>query len=125
MALPPLLAQHIELLRTKGCEIIVSEGQEICIEFKNYPIPKNIWNYDVISLLVITHPTYPNAKMDMFWVEPTLLLKNGAQPKATSPEQKCTKNWQRFSWHVNSWNPAHDNLITYLDVVKDRLSKAE
>lgn len=125
MALPPLLTQHIELLRSEGFNIVISEGQEICIEFIDYTIPKNLWNYDKVNLLVVTHPTYPNAKMDMFWVNPPLSLKNGAQPKATSSESKCNKSWQRFSWHVNTWNPAHDNLITYLDVVKDRLSKAE
>jgi len=123
MALPPLLTEHIEYLRSLGCNIEVKEDSEICIIFKDYLIPSNIWNSNKIDLLVVTHPTYPNAKMDMFWVDPHITLKSGVQAQAVSPEIKCGKNWLRFSWHVQSWNPAHDNLITYLNVVDDRLKR--
>lgn len=125
MALPPLLQEHIDQLRNDGHDIQVIDGSEICMVFKNYPIPANIWDRDKVDLLVITHPTYPNAKMDMFWVDPAISLKSGAQAKAVSPENKCGKTWQRFSWHVNTWNPAHDNVITYLNVVNDRLRRNE
>lgn len=123
MALPPLLTEHIEYLRSLGCNIEVKEDSEICIIFKDYQVPSNIWNCDKTDLLVVTHPTYPNAKMDMFWVDPPIALKSGAQAQAVSPETKCGRNWLRFSWHVQSWNPAHDNLITYLNVVDDRLKR--
>lgn len=123
MALPPLLTEHIEYLRSLGCNIEVKEDSEICIIFKDYQVPNNIWNCDKTDLLVVTHPTYPNAKMDMFWVDPPITLKSGAQAQAVSPETKCGRNWLRFSWHVQSWNPAHDNLITYLNVVDDRLKR--
>jgi hypothetical protein len=123
MALPPLLTEHIEYLRSLGCNIEVKEDSEICIIFKDYPVPSNIWNCDKTDLLVVTHPTYPNAKMDMFWVDPPIALKSGAQAQAVSPETKCGRSWLRFSWHVQNWNPAHDNLITYLNVVDDRLKR--
>lgn len=125
MVLPPLLILHIEKLRSEGYLIEVTEGKEICIVFKDYTIPVNIWDHDKVDLLVMTHPTYPNVKMDMFWVDPPIALKSGAVAKAVSPENKCGKNWQRFSWHVNNWNPAHDNLITYLNVVNNRLGRNE
>ena len=125
MGLPPLLEEHIKTLESDGHKIEVKEGPEICIIFKDYSIPSNIWDCEKVDLLVITHPTYPNAKMDMFWVDPPITLKNGAMAKAVSPEKKCERDWQRFSWHVNNWNPAHDNLITYLNVVNDRLKKNE
>lgn len=126
MALPPLLEQHIELLRYQGHTIEVIDGGEIGIIFKDYKIPTHIWSREKVDLLITTHPTYPNAKLDMFWVDPPVTLKNnGSQPKATNMEPRCGRNWQRFSWHVNQWNPAHDNLITYLNVVDDRLNKVE
>lgn len=123
MALPPLLQEHIEQLRLQGYNIETKEDCEICIIFKDYKTPSNIWTLDKVDLLVVTHPTYPNAKMDMFWVDPPIALKSGAQAQAVSPETKCGRNWLRFSWHVQSWNPAHDNLITYLNVVDDRLKR--
>jgi len=125
MTLPPLLQQHIEQLRTQGYNIESKEGSEICIIFKGYPVPTKIWDHDKVDLLIVTPPTYPNAKLDMFWVDPPITLKSGAQAKAVSPEKKCERDWQRFSWHVNNWNPAHDNLITYLNVVNDRLKRNE
>lgn len=125
MALPPLLEEHIANLQSQGYKIEVREDIEICIVFKDYPVPNNIWDHDKTDLLVVTHTTYPNAKMDMFWVDPPLSLKSGVAIKAVSPEARCGKNWQRFSWHVNTWNPAHDNLMTYLNVVDDRLKRNE
>ena len=124
MALPPLLQEHIEQLRSQGYNIETKEDSEICIIFNEYKIPSNIWTLDKVNLLVVTHPTYPNAKMDMFWVDPPIVLKSGAQPQAVSVETRCGGNWQRFSWHVQNWNPAHDNLITYLNVVDDRLKRS-
>ena len=127
VALPPLLQEHINFLQDKGFEIGTNEGegQEICIVFKNYPIPNDIWDRNKTDLLVLAYPTYPNVKMDMFWVDPPLTLKSKKQANAVSPENKCGKSWQRFSWHVKTWNPAHDNLITYLNVINDRLEKDE
>lgn len=123
MVLPPLLQQHIDQLSSQGYNIETNEGPEICIIFKGYKIPSNIWTLDKVDLLVVTHTTYPNAKMDMFWVDPPITLKSGAQAQAVSPDTRCGRSWLRFSWHVQSWNPAHDNLITYLNVVDDRLKR--
>lgn len=124
MTVPDLLAEHIDTLRSQGFDIDVIDGPEICIIFNNYTAPK-IWSRNMVDLLVVAHPSYPNAKMDMFWVDPPLTLKDGREPKSVSTVNKCSRNWQQFSWHVNTWNPAKDNLITYLDVVNDRLRRAE
>lgn len=126
MTIPDLLQQHIDQLRGKGYTINVIENeQEIGIILTNYPISESIWNRATVDLLVVTHLAYPNSKLDMFWVDPTIALKNGTVPKAISTANKFGRTWQQFSWHVNSWNPGHDSLVTYLDVVNDRLRKAE
>ena len=125
MVLPPLLQEHINFLISQGYTIEVKEDQTICITFKGYSIPNNIWDRDRVDLLVIAHPTYPNAKMDMFWVDPPISLKSGTQAQAVSQDNQCGKTWQRFSWHLASWNPNHDNLITYLHDVNERLNKAK
>lgn len=126
MPIPDLLTEHIDLLKAQGFEIeVIDVVQEICIIFKNYALPRGIWSRDTVDLLVITHPSYPNAKMDMFWVDPAITLKNGSQPKSVSSLGKCNRTWQQFSWHVSTWNPARDNVITYLDVVNERLRRGE
>src|SRR6266566_386531 len=108
MTLPPLLSQHIEELRRQGFVIDLTESAgEICIVFKEYPLSPGIWSKDKVDLLVVATPAYPNAKMDMFWVTPGLQLKDGRSPEAASSmENHCGKEWQRFSWHPLSWNPA-------------------
>lgn len=123
MAIPELLAEHIDFLRSEGYEINVQVDQEICIVLKDYAIPADIWSSDKVDLLVIAHPSYPNPKMDMFWVDPAITLQNKNVPQAVSSVSKCGRTWQQFSWHVTTWNPAKDNLITYLDVINDRLQR--
>ena len=126
MQIPPLLQEHIKILEREGHKIEIHVDFEIHIIFKDYKIPAQIWDRHKTDLLVITHPTYPNAKMDMFWVNPSISLKSGKKAQAADTiEGKLGINWLRFSWHVQSWNPGKDNLITYLDVVNDRLRRDE
>ena len=126
MQIPPLLQEHIKILEREGHKIEIHVDSEIHIVFKDYKIPAQIWDQNKTDLLVITHPTYPNAKMDMFWVHPPISLKSDKTVQAAdTTEDKLGINWLRFSWHVQSWNPGKDNLITYLDVVNDRLRRDE
>jgi len=121
-----LLAQHVQELKDEGHLIEVTEEageQARCfLVFRGHDIPAQIWGRDNVDLLIIVPAPYPNAKIDMFWVIPKLLLPDGAIPNgATSDESYLGKTWQRFSWHPTTWNPARDNLETYLEVVNNRL----
>jgi len=51
VALPPLLEEHINLLRTKGFEIEVNEGKEICVVLKNYPVPIKFWDKETCRMV--------------------------------------------------------------------------
>ena len=126
MVLPPLLLEHIEKLRSNYTIDFSETDTEIFIIFHDFTVSTNIWEIDKTDVLIITYPAYPNPKIDMFWVEPHLKLKNGKIPKAASViEKKLGRSWQRFSWHLQSWNPGKDNLITFLNDVNERLSKSE
>jgi len=92
MSLPPLLQDHIGTLRSQGHDIEVKVAKEICIIFKNFSIPDNIWDRNKTDLLIIAYPTYPNAKLDMFWVDPPLNLKSGKPANAVTTESQCEKN---------------------------------
>lgn len=127
MSLPPLLDEHIASLRGAGHKIeVLEDGPKVCVVLQAYRIPYSHWNRSATDLMVICQAVYPNAKIDMFYVTPGLRLASGGMPKSGDTEEShAGRSWQRFSWHVNSWNPAHDSLISYLDVVKDRLSRKE
>ena len=90
--------------------------------FRGYKIPSNIWGRDSVDLLVQVPGLYPNAKLDMFWVYPKLTLPDGRIPEGgNTDENYLNRIWQRFSWHPSNWNPARDNLSTYLELVNHRL----
>ena len=127
MNLPPQLSTELEQLRSEGYVIEVLEEKSVfCIVFKDYPLPQGVWNREKTDLLIRVQPVYPNGKLDMFWVNPEILLKNGNKPKAGDViENYCGKQWQRFSWHVQKWNPAIDSILTYLQVVNHRLGLSQ
>lgn len=121
------LEQHIAELKNQGYIIeTVPEGSgdqtRYYVVFKEYKIPRRIWERESIDLLIIVPGLYPNPKLDMFWVFPKLMLPGGKLPEGgNSDESYIDRVWQRFSWHPQTWNPARDNLKTYLEVVNHRL----
>lgn len=72
-------------------------------------------------------PSYPHGRPDCFWVEPKLRLKNGAQPQNTNIQTipGTSDAWLWFSWHPNQWNPNRDTLTTYMNVIRERLKRAQ
>lgn len=122
---PPLLLDHVGQLRLRGHRVEVTAGDAIYVVIKDYPIPDKIWSRSSSDLLIIAHDTYPNAPLDMFWLDPPISRRNGegAAPEGAGTETRNGREWQSFSWHVGGWNPARDNLVTYLDVVDDRLRR--
>lgn len=126
MELPPQLESDIKALQEEGWSVSARrDGNRIFILFDKYPLPAG-WNKRETQLLLITDISYPNSKLDMFWVDPDLTLNNGKAPQAGEAiEPYLNKQWRRFSWHVQKWNPAIDNVITYLGTVDTRLRQLQ
>jgi len=129
MSLPPRLEDDLARLQEQGhtgtAHRDLAGGSRICVVFERYPLPPG-WNRTYTDLLIITDVSYPNSKLDMFWTNPGLQLSSGKTPQAgDSLETYLGRQWQRFSWHVQKWNPARDNIITYLDTINVRLQKLE
>ena len=89
------------------------------------------WNRPSADLLFVAPPGYPAGQPDCFWIEPSgFRLADGGTPKNANdgspipddvnPGRSTT--W--FSWHVQSWNPSQDTLITYFNVILERLNPA-
>ena len=129
MSLPPQLQTDLQHLSELGFAVAAHRplvnGAQIYVLFDHYQLPAG-WSKSETRLLLITDISYPNSKLDMFWVDTDLKLQSGNIPQcAATLETHLGENWQRFSWHVQTWNPARDNLMTYLATVDARLRRLE
>jgi hypothetical protein len=102
----------------------LSSGAHL-VEIPGYPLPSG-WNRREATILFVTPPGYPGAQPDCFWVDTAgLRLANGGTPQATNDSNPIpgvngrSTTW--FSWHLQSWNPNNDSLLTYLYVITQRL----
>lgn len=128
--MPDELVQDLQVLKEQGLEYItVEENSKIYIIFKDYPLPVGLYNIEKTDLLVFTTPHYPNANLDMFWVDQTLLLKNNTVPKNGDViEPHAGRTWRRFSYHPYNnkpWNPAEDSVISFMSYVQQRLQRGD
>lgn len=99
----------------------------ICVPGVKLPVG---WNRNDVTVLFVAPPGYPAAQPDCFWVEPGgLRLQNGGTPQASNdsnpiPGDTKQRNMTWFSWHLQTWNPNTDSLVTYFNVVMQRLNPA-
>ena len=81
------------------------------------------WSKKMTDVKFLVPVGYPFAKLDCFWTDSDLRLSNGNPPMNTGsnpiPHLGTPHLW--FSWHVGTWNPNVDNLLTYLHVIERRL----
>jgi hypothetical protein len=83
------------------------------------------WKPEKVTAHFLTPPGYPAAQPDCFWLAPApIRLANGNLPQNSNdsnamPEVGLMGTW--FSWHLQSWNPNSDSLVTYFNVIMRRL----
>jgi hypothetical protein len=89
------------------------------------------WSQQSVLVLFVAPPGYPGAQPDCFWVEPTgLRLADGNTPQNTNDANQIPgdvltgRQTTWFSWHLQSWNPNGDSLVTYFNVIMKRLKPA-
>lgn len=83
------------------------------------------WNARQTTVSFLAPVGYPMAKPDCFWASPDLRLANGAMPQSANlspiPGDPAARLW--FSWHLSTWNPLNDTLLTYARVVQERFRR--
>ena len=131
----PIIAQQLEALKGtyNGCPVDAASSPmpngAYLVTIQNVPLPVG-WNRQAATILFVIPPGYPAAQPDCFWVEPGgLRLQNGGTPQASNdanpiPGETAFRNTTWFSWHLQSWNPNKDSLVTYFQVIKKRLDPA-
>lgn len=117
------LSRELEQLHEQGYEAEVhDDGSLTVVIFKKFPLPKG-YNKDTTDVLIKVPVSYPNGQLDMFWTEPDLRLASSNGQAATSPEQILGRQWLRFSWHPQKWNPGRDNILTFVEFINRRLAQ--
>ena len=128
--IPDELTKDLQILKEAGYSFeVVEEGPRIYVVFKSYKLPPGLFNVDTSDLMVFTTQQYPNASLDMFWVDEKLSLKNGGTPKSADQlESYLGRRWRRFSYHPfnnRPWNPAEDSVVSYMSYVDQRLGRGD
>lgn len=125
--LPNQLVEEVQALCEGGLTATLSEVDGMAnVLILNYPVRLRHYNKTTIELLLRLPLSYPNGKPDMFWTDEDFRLKSGSAPKSADQiETHLGKRRRRFSWHLSSWNPWTDNLLTFLEFVENRLAKQE
>lgn len=84
------------------------------------------WNRATETIYFLAPPGYPGGQPDCFWVgQVNFRLANGATPQASNDANPIPEVGQRgtwFSWHLQTWNPNTDSLLTYFNVIMQRLN---
>jgi hypothetical protein len=123
--LPQQLVREVEELRAEGysVELIDAEGYANIL-FSAYPLGPG-YSATSTTLLVRFPISYPNGRPELFWTDPELTKADGATPQSADHfEEHLGGRWRRFSWHPRRWNPAKDDLRTYLEFVNAGLARA-
>jgi hypothetical protein len=119
------LTQEVLRLGDDGYKVELIEADGFAnLVFQDYPVPP-IYNRQSTNLLLCLPIAYPNGNPDMFWTELELLTATGQEPTSANViETHIGKQWRRFSWHPQGWNPGTGNLKMYLEFVNLGLLKA-
>lgn len=122
-----VLAEDLERLSEQGFEFeVLVEGAEVGIVVRDVPLPPDAYSIPITDLLLKTTTLYPQSEMDMFWVDPDLVLASGAEPASSNLEMHFGRPWRRFSWHRNSpWMPGRDDLLGHFEFARARLQRAQ
>jgi hypothetical protein len=124
----PVIEQQLAQLKEAGYEATATQlpsGANL-ITIPNVTVPVG-WNRQTTTVLFLAPPGYPAAQPDCFWVEPgQMRLAGGGTPTGSNdanpiPELNPPRQFTWFSWHLQSWNPNRDSLLTYFNVIMKRL----
>lgn len=119
---------HLDRLRQREPEMLVRplpDGSRL-VSIPQVALPAG-WNKPHTSVHLLAPQGYPFAQPDCFWADADLRLSSGAVPQNSGlgtpiPHLRGELAlW--FSWHLQAWNAARDDLVTWLSVVRQRLAQ--
>lgn len=117
-----LLPQDETFLEQYGLpwETIINGSQWVLVH--QFPTHDD-YNHTKASIAILLTPGYPQAALDMVYVHPPLVRKDGKPIRAANKQQTIDdKHWQRWSRHrtsQNPWLPSEDGLETHVYLIED------
>jgi hypothetical protein len=103
---------------------VSQDGGMVAVVLPQFPFPAG-FAPDRADLMLRLPFGFPDAKPDMFWVEPFVTVR-GAQPVASEVrEVHLGKTWQRFSRHLadQDWRSGVDGLRSYVALINSMLRR--
>lgn len=101
---------------------LIPDGDGCLLLLPGYVIDGEKYDRADTTLMVRIPAQYPNAKLDMFYADPPVKLRNGSYPdRADHFEDHVGRRWQRFSRHLPGWRAGIDGLPTLLTFVHREL----
>jgi hypothetical protein len=82
------------------------------------------WNQPTTEVSFQIPTAYPAAQPDCFYTDPQLRLAGGQLPSNSALNELDGRQLLWFSWHLTSWHPHRDNLVSYLRFIERRLHDA-
>lgn len=91
------------------------------VTIPDFQLPSG-WTASAVTVRFIAPVGYPHSKPDCFWCDHDLKVEGGGVPQASGfnqmPFGPSPLLW--FSWHVATWSPNADTLLTYVHVIEKR-----
>jgi hypothetical protein len=82
------------------------------------------WSSAQTAIRFVIPPAYPAAQPDCFFADADLRLASGAMPQNAGHQGLNGVQYLWFSWHLSSWRPNQDTLLTYAHFIEQRLTNA-
>lgn len=115
-----LLEEDEEFLQGLGLpwEAFIENGAK-WVFIHNYSIPEG-YNQSKVTIGIRMLAGYPQAQLDMVYINPLLARQDGQSIGALSPINLKNMQFQQWSRHrtgTNPWRPGLDNLSTHLSLI--------
>lgn len=120
------LEEQFAALRERYSEASLTQHPDgsATVVIPNVSLPEG-WEPRQTTVRFIVPVGYPQSRPDCFWTDAPLRLSGGRVPQNTGanplPHGPPGPLW--FSWHVQSWSPNFDTLLTYLNVISKRFQE--
>jgi hypothetical protein len=99
-------------------------GPGAYLVIRDFAVSGDKYDRDLTDLMIMIPAGYNQAQLDMYWVDPRLLLKNGQYPPAANVfETHLNRSWQRFSRHLSQWRPGLDGLPMFFALIQSELQE--
>jgi len=120
--IPEQINKDVNLLKNEFENITIHDGNPVIVVIEDFHLPQR-YIIDSTKLLIKIPISYPNGKLDMFWVEENAIPDGKKLPFSQTFETILGVKWLRYSWHPQNWNPNSDNLLTFIEFVMDGLRR--